>query len=60
MTVIILSLAALGVVALVAAVASRWDKGQPDEDPDRTASRRQREAIATTAAMASMKNKKDH
>lgn len=58
MTVIILSLAALGVVAVIAAIASRWDKGQPDEDPDRRAAA-QRTAVLTTAAMASMKKKSD-
>ena len=64
MTVIVLSLAALAVVALVAAVASNWDKKQPNEDPDlRTRSQRtgaQTSAAMTAAAMASMKNRKDH
>lgn len=62
MTVIVLSLAALGIVALVAAVASRWDKKQPNEDPDlRTSSQRsaaQSSAAMTAAAMAGMKNRK--
>lgn len=57
MTVIILSLVALGVVAIVAAFASRWDKNQPNEDPD-LRTRSQRSAAMTAAAMASMKNRK--
>ncbi len=61
MTVIVLSLAALAVVAVVAAVASNWDKKQPNEDPDlRTRSRQAGSAAMTAAAMASMKNRKDH
>jgi hypothetical protein len=69
MTVIVLSLAALAVVALVAAVASKWDKKQPNEDPDlRTRSHMtpeqrsaaQSSAAMTAAAMAGMKNRKDH
>jgi hypothetical protein len=57
MTVIILSLAALAVVGVIAAVASRWDKGQPEEDPDLDR-RDRRAAVLTTAAMAGLKNKK--
>jgi hypothetical protein len=59
MTVIVLSLAALGVVALIAAFASRWDKKSPEDDPDLPANER-RAAILTTAALAaSVKNKKN-
>ena len=57
MTVVVLSLAALGVVALVAALASRWDKSQPEEEPDlRQADKKT--VIATTGAMAGLGRKK--
>ncbi len=57
MTVIIISLAALALVGLVAALASRWDKTQPEEEPDlRPADRKT--VVATTGAMAGLGRKK--
>jgi hypothetical protein len=61
MMVIILSLAALAVVTVIAAFASRWDKKQPPEEPDlRTSDDGRRAAVLSTAAMAGIKNKKPH
>ncbi|MBX7249276.1 MAG: hypothetical protein K1X35_09575 [Caulobacteraceae bacterium] len=61
MMVIILSMAALAVVTVIAAFASRWDKKQPPEDPDlRAGNEERRAAVLSTAAIAGMKNKKPH
>lgn len=61
MTVVILSMAALLVVGVIAAFASRWDKNAPsEEDPDLRTDAERRSVIATTSALAAMRAKKDH
>lgn len=57
MTVVVLSLAALGLVALIAAVASRWDKGQPEEEPDLKPDEK-KSSVATVSALAGIGRRK--
>lgn len=61
MMVVILSMAALLVVAVVAMFASRWDKKEPgEEDPDLPSNSDRRSVAATTATLAAMRRRKDH
>lgn len=62
MTVVILSMAALLVVAVIAMFASRWKDTAPpeEEDPDRfQTSAERRSVIATTSALAGMRAKRE-
>lgn len=59
MTVVVLSMAALLVVGVIAAFASRWEKkGPSEEDPDLRTDAERRSVVATTSALAAMKHKK--